>query len=327
MSRQLYLDNNCNVANSGSCCVVRVDDEPLVWCPGRHRSLEEGFVCLPQVLFGTLLVEPGCEVGHPRPTTVNSTTCPQIFKIFPARMLLRTFQYPSHSNKLKPEAQQTTVRKVKSRAQQVPNCTRSNCPGEPSPLIPPKVQSSASSPESGYLLVCPFFSVRSCMEYIPLRHGVTPAAQTPEHAERGTAVDVPLPSSPRAIALQGFHREILPESTKHRSQQVWMWKASTWRAGYGWEFLHHYEFVACCCCRLCLLAAPSAMHHDSPQPTTTTMQLLSPVFQFHIPCAKWPSACLTVSDLLLSVNLMQDRVATTKLASSHHCLACPSRSR
>ncbi|UQC82249.1 uncharacterized protein CLUP02_07736 [Colletotrichum lupini] len=102
-----------------------------------------------------------------------------------------------------------------------------------------------------------------------------------------------------------------------------MWKASTWRAGYGWEFLHHYEFVACCCCRLCLLAAPSAMHHDSPQPTTTTttIQLLSPVFQFHIPCAKWPSACLTVSDLLLSVNLMQDRVATTKLASSHHCLA------
>ncbi|KAK1539282.1 uncharacterized protein CCOS01_00596 [Colletotrichum costaricense] len=196
MSRQLYLDNNCNVANSGSCCVVRVDDEPLVWCPGRPRSLEEGFVCLPQVLFGTLLVEPGCEVGHPQPTTVNSTTCPQIFKIFPARMLLRTFQYPSHSNKLKPEAQQTTVRKVKSRAQQVPNCTRSNCPGEPSPLIPPKVQSPASSPESGYLLVCPFFSVRSCMEYIPLRHGVTPAAQTPEHAERGAAVDVPLPAVP-----------------------------------------------------------------------------------------------------------------------------------
>ncbi|KAK1710341.1 uncharacterized protein BDZ83DRAFT_657073 [Colletotrichum acutatum] len=139
------------------------------------------------------------------------------------------FQYPSHSNKLKPEAQQTTVRKVKSRAQQVPNCTRSNCPGEPSPLIPPKLQSPASSPESGYLLVCPFFSVRSCMEYIPLRRGVTPAAQTPEHAERSGC---PSPSSPRAIALQCFHRENLPEATEHGSQQVdveglnlegWLW--------------------------------------------------------------------------------------------------------
>ncbi|KAK1491923.1 hypothetical protein CCUS01_14149 [Colletotrichum cuscutae] len=218
MSRQLYLDNNCNVANSGSCCVVRVDDEPLVWCPGRPRSLEEGFVCLPQVLFGTLLVEPGCEVGHPQPTTVNSTTCPQILKIFPARMLLRTFQYPSHSNKLKPEAQQTTVRKVKSRAQQVPNYTRSNCPGEPSPLIPPKVQSPASSPESGYLLACPILQ-REVM------YGVHPPPSRchPCSSDTGTCraryrSGCPSPSSPRAIALQGFHREILPESTPYEAQ-------------------------------------------------------------------------------------------------------------
>ncbi|KXH38137.1 hypothetical protein CSIM01_10452 [Colletotrichum simmondsii] len=169
------------------------------------------------------------------------------------------------------------------------------------------------------------------MEYITLRRGVTPAAQTPEHAERGTAVDVPLPAVPGPSLCSASIGKTLPESTKHRSQQVWMWKASTWRAGYGWEFLHHYEFVAAVAAAAAAAAAvfaclqlhlPCITIHRSPLPPPTSYSLPRVPIPYPM-CQMAPVPVLTVSDLLPSVNLMQDRVATTKFASSHQLPRVP----